>query len=338
MRGPSRWARGRRRVCASLLNADPHKADREESLRGELMDNKMIQRWAGACAVALGVTTFGSAALAQAPAQGAGQPATPPTVVTETTEVEIVETNQHSTDMGMGETDAFGDLVEDEDAALPEEPEEVSSVRYFIGARYRAIIVPKFVLNIFGEGGKNLFFPAAGGLELSIHSPKMEYDIALWYAGYGFDDMLFKGNNEPEKAWEFIDSSLKTIYGTVDFLWLADMAPDLHLTYGFSLGLGVVFGNLIRTQAYPVPPGSQNYRKCPGVIPSPQPGSDFCKDGEHYGYNEPNWFDNGSKPVVFPWIAVQTGLRYQIGDVAMRLDLGFGTSAFFMGLAADIGL
>ena len=298
----------------------------------------MIQRWAGAGAIAVGMVSFGSHAWAQAADPAAGQAAAPgadaPTVVTETTEVEIVETNQHTTDMGMGETDVFGEPVVDEDAQLPAEPEEVSSVRYFIGGRYRAIIVPKFVLNLFGEGGKTLFFPAAGGVEFSIHSPKMEYDIALWYAGYGFDDMLFKGNNEPKKAWEFIDSTMKTIYGTVDFLWLADIAPQLDITYGFSLGLGVVFGDLRRTQADEVPPNSDNYVRCPGVLP----GNDYCKEGEHYNYSEPNWFNNGSKPVVFPWIALQTGLRYQIGDIAMRLDLGFGTSAFFMGVAADFGL
>ena len=293
----------------------------------------MIGHIAGAGAVAIAVMSVGSVAWAQDAEQAPNT-----TVVTETTEIEIVETDARASDMGMGEADVFGDPVEDEKAALPEEPEEKSSVRYFIGGRYRAIIVPKFVLNIFGDGGENLFFPAAGGVEFSIHSPKMEYDIALWYAGYGFDNMLFKGSNEPEKAWEFIDSTLKTIYGTVDFLWLADMAPGLDFTYGFSLGLGVVFGDLIRTQAYPDPPRSQNYRRCPGVISPPLPGSDFCKEGEHYDYSEPNWFNNGSKPVVFPWIAVQTGIRYQIGDIATRLDLGFGTSAFFLGLAVDYAL
>lgn len=282
------------------------------------------------------------------------EPASPPgTVTTETTVTEttvtvdvpvekvdeILKAQQGATDMGV-ETNIFGEEVVSEDAAtLPEEPEEISDVRYFLGARWRSLIVPKFILNWFGDGGKNLFFPIAPGLEFNIHTPKMEYDFSIWYVGYGFDDMLFKGNNEPEKAWEYINSTMGTVYATVDFLWLADLAPNLNLTYGFSLGLGYVFGNLVRTQAYPPYPGApvEDWLPCQGPG---DPNADFCQSGddEHYNYEEPDWFNGGGKPVVYPWIAVQTGIRYQFEDLALRFDGGFGSSGFLLGVAVDVAL
>ena len=51
---------------------------------------------------------------------------------------------------------------------------------------------------------------------------------------------------------------------------------------------------------------------------------------------EPSWANGGSRPIVFPWLAVQTGLRYKPHrNVVFRLDLGVGTSAFFFGLGAE---
>ena len=78
----------------------------------------------------------------------------------------------------------------------------------------------------------------------------------------------------------------------------------------------------------------------PGV-PGSRRGTNFC-DGsnDHYGnYKEKSWTDGGSKPILFPWFVLQTGLRYKPHrNFAARLDAGFGTSGFFLGLGADYGL
>jgi len=72
--------------------------------------------------------------------------------------------------------------------------------------------------------------------------------------------------------------------------------------------------------------------------PAAPPG--FCPDDpQATAYNEPSWADGGSKPILFPWLVVQTGLRYKPHrNFVGRLDLGFGTSGFFFGLGADYGL
>jgi hypothetical protein len=109
------------------------------------------------------------------------------------------------------------------------------------------------------------------------------------------------------------------------------------LRWLFESGFGIVFGDLKRTQAHP---GGTNPNPNTGegfVICSGQgsPDATYCgSDNDHYaGYTEPSWADGGSKPVIFPWLALQTGLRYKPHrNFAARLDAGFGTSGFFIAI------
>ena len=68
----------------------------------------------------------------------------------------------------------------------------------------------------------------------------------------------------------------------------------------------------------------------------------FCGgDNNHYGnFTEPSWADGGSKPIVFPWLSVQTGLRYKPAkQFILRLDVGWNLlNGPFFGLAANYGL
>ena len=113
-------------------------------------------------------------------------------------------------------------------------------------------------------------------------------------------------------------------------------------------GLGVVFGDLIREQAYPRTPADYDdpyeYVPCNGLYDpntaSAFGGRQFCDDdNDHYdGYTEPSWANGGSKPIVFPWFAIQTGFRIKPHrNVAIRGDLGFGLTGPFFGVAAAYG-
>ncbi|MBM4364491.1 MAG: hypothetical protein FJ104_17565, partial [Deltaproteobacteria bacterium] len=139
-------------------------------------------------------------------------------------------------------------------------------------------------------------------------------------------------------------SELNILYLTSDFLWSHEFSPEFALNYGAGAGLGIVFGDLFRAQSYPTAPGQdpKDYSKCPGILDESQTqGAWYCDDeNEHFGnYKEKSLFDGGSKPPIFPWLALQTGLRYKPSrSFAARLDLGFGTSGFFLGLGADYGL
>lgn len=219
-------------------------------------------------------------------------------------------------------------------------PLEVPGKSYmFLGLRYRGIIVPTFMMNMFGEGGDGVYVHAFGP-EFSIRKDNFEYNFSIWYADYGMDPTPWKAKDDPIEAYEIVESKLKVLYLTADFLWSSDLSPQFAINYGMGAGIGFVFGDLFREQATP-PPGDPNappgeWVKCPGPNQAP-----YCDDdNEHYdGYSEPSWANGGSKPIIFPWLAVQTGLRFKPHkNFVARLDLGFGTSGFFFGLGADYGL
>src|SRR5450755_3794830 len=251
-------------------------------------------------------------------------------------------------DAPAGEAGGPDDPAKNKDAALVADaeaggsPVEVPGKTYrAVGLRYRAVIIPKFMMNLFGSGGRTVVANGFGP-EFTIRKDAFEYDFSAWYTSYAMDPTPFKAKSDGAEAWELVESHIKVLYLTSDFLWSHDLAPEFAVNYGVGAGLGIVWGDLDRTQAYPGK-GADNstgagYQACsaPGV-----PDPTFCgNDNNHYaGYTEPSWANGGSKPIVFPWLVLQTGLRWKPHkNFIARLDAGFGTSGFFLGLGADYGL
>jgi hypothetical protein len=218
--------------------------------------------------------------------------------------------------------------------------EEPGETYHFVGLRYRGIIIPKFMMNLFGDGGRTVYVHAVGP-EFTVRKDAFEYVFSAWYAAYSMDKTPFKASSDEENAWEIVESNLKILYLTTDFLWSSELSPELNVNYGMGAGFGFVFGDLHRVQAYPeggVPGDPYDYKECAaeGI-----PDAEYCgSDNDHYGdYTEPSWANGGSKPIIFPWLALQTGLRYKPHkNFAARLDVGFGLSGFFFGLAGNYGL
>jgi hypothetical protein len=226
------------------------------------------------------------------------------------------------------------------DAEAGASPVEQAGRTYrFVGLRYRGIIVPKFMMNLFGDGGSTVYVNGIGP-EFNIRKDGFEYSFAAWWAGYGMGETPFKSSSDTQLAWEIVESKLNVIYLTADFLWSQEFTPQFSLNYGLGAGFGFVFGDLFRTQAYPV--GDENdpesYRPCVG---QGNPDGTFCGvDNNHYaGYTEPSWANGGSKPIIFPWLSVQTGIRFKPHrNFVARFDAGFGITGFFIGIGADYGL
>ena len=212
---------------------------------------------------------------------------------------------------------------------------------YGLGLRYRAIIVPKFMMNLFGDGGRTVLAHGIGP-EFTVRKNAFEYDFSAWFASYAMDPTPFKASSDDRNAWEIVQSQIKILYLTADFVWSQDFTPEFAFNYGLGAGFGFVWGDLKRTQAYPGAGANDStgagYKPC---ISQLSPDATFCgDDNNHYaGYSEPNWANGGSKPVIFPWLALQTGVRYKPHrNFIARFDAGFGTSGFFLGLGADYGL
>lgn len=238
--------------------------------------------------------------------------------------------------------------------------EEENKAYRFIGLRFRNLVVPKFMINIFADGGDtvNVF---SFGPELTIRKGETEYDFSLSYADYSMDPFLFKGADDGNDAWEIVSSDMKVVYLTIDLLYNIplDAKGRFSVLIGGGVGIGAVFGNLYRAQASyigadPSNPDADDINKwvpcsgagMPGGI-DPTTGNRYCDDSnDHFkssgedGYDESSWANGGSKPFIFPWISLpQVSFRYKpIKQIQSRLDLGFSLTGFFFGLSAGYGL
>ena len=225
----------------------------------------------------------------------------------------------------------------------PKSPVEKPNTTYmFVGARFRYVIVPKFYLNLFSAGGTTVGVPAFGP-EFTLRSNRFEYVLSAMYASYAMDPTPFKSKTDTAQAWELVDSTMKSLYLMSDFTWSSPIDPQWAIIYGAGFGLGIVFGELHRVQAYP-PQGADvndpySYQPCVGPN---LPRGDFCDtSNNHYpGYSEPSWANGGSKPMVFPWLSLQTGVRFKpTHDVMARLDIGWNIfNGPFFGIAGNYGL
>jgi hypothetical protein len=223
--------------------------------------------------------------------------------------------------------------------------EKKGETYYFIGARARAVVVPSFIIEAFGDGGQSVIGPSIGP-EFSIRKDGFEWIFAASYTAYPMQDVPFKAPTDPDTSMELVTSEVKVLYLTADAYWSKEFSPQFQFLYGGGFGLGIVWGPLFRSQAYKQPDGSWEYCPGPPTPTEPGPSPEYCapdpahEPNQHYqGYEEPNWFDGGSKPVIMPWLNFQAGLRFKPHrNFAARFDVGIGLGQIFFGLGADYGL
>jgi hypothetical protein len=234
---------------------------------------------------------------------------------------------------------------------------------YFVGARYRITVIPQFLVNLFvNEGGT--FISHTVGAELDMRSDDHSTIPWLAFTTFGFGDTLFqqKGSDPTNPGnWTVVNSSLSALFLGLDELWSIplDLGHHVDFEYGFGVGVGVVFGSLENNWVHPdpngplqasagiqTPPGG-NGRFAPCVTTRDGPGcSPYPPDHQNAavakvnGYTEPNWFNGGSVPVVFPHISFpQLGLRIKpVKQFELRVGLGFSLTGFWAGLSGAYGL
>lgn len=253
---------------------------------------------------------------------------------------------------GEGEKAASGEKPDGEkkDEAKGNDPREDPLKRYyFLGVRFRDIVVPQFMMELFATGGGtgNVWLV---GPELSIRKDSTEIDIALAYADYGFGPAMFKGKEDQDIAYEVVKSDLKVGYLTFDLLY--DIPIDdggmFSFLIGGGVGVGVVAGDLYRTQAYPKDGGAPDptdpskWEKCRFAGDGFGSYCDTSNDAFSTGgkdYSEKSWIDGGSKPVILPWLSLpQLSFRVKpIKQLQARADVGFSITGFFFGLSAGYG-
>jgi hypothetical protein len=243
--------------------------------------------------------------------------------------------------------------------------EDPNKTYRFIGLRFRDAILPQFMMNWFARGGRNVNVPMVGPEFITRHD-HLELGIALMYADYAMDPFLFQGKGDPPTSWELVASSLKLGYVMFDILYeipIEKRSDGKTGRFAFLIGGGIgiagVFGTLYRSQAYPnnmAAAGNTNdpsgWSACTGagMQGSNNLSPTYCDTrSNHYagpggnvytGYTEPSWINSGSKPMIFPWIALpQLSFRYKpIKQFQTKVDLGFSSTGIFFGLSASYGI
>lgn len=218
----------------------------------------------------------------------------------------------------------------------PETDHRNGDTQLLIGARYRLLITPKFLINMFGvDGGRTVVLHAVGP-EIGGYWGKDGNGVTVmfspFYAGYGMEPTPFKGKNDGPEAWEIIESKLGMVYLTVDAMWDYRLVNKLSLSVGVGAGLGIVTGTLYRNEA------TTNIEGTPDIPADKDwPNLDYCgtPDGSVQCPNDGNYGEADAWP-VYPWLNAQIGLRYQpIDEFVGRFELGLGSSGFWLGIGAD---
>jgi hypothetical protein len=251
-------------------------------------------------------------------------------------------------------------LPPESQVSISDTREDPEKKYYFVGLRYRGTVIPQFLMNLFVNDGATVYSNSIG-VELDIRHGGSSLIPWIMYTDFNTGDMLFleKGKDDTYAAnYSDVNSSLKAIFLGVDELWSANLVPTkLDFEFGFGVGIGAVWGDLVNNWVFEDPNGAlhatngRSYSRCVSQTSGGPLGSagdvgcDPYTHSTHFpakvgGYIEPNWFNGGPVPVVFPHISVpQIGLRYKpIKQFQARLGLGFGLTGFWFGLGIDYGL
>jgi hypothetical protein len=243
------------------------------------------------------------------------------------------------------------------EAVDPNDPSEDPGKTYrFIGLRYRDAVIPTFMLHLFAAGGRTVNVPMVGP-EFISRRDHLEYGLAVMYADYSMGQTIFRSKTNPPTSNELVASTLKQIFVTLDIQYeiplekKGEKTGRVALLIGGGVGLGGIFGDLYRSQAYPLKsgPADDNVPSQWGVCHAYAKGGGYCgTDNGHFspgnditkGYAEPSWAHGGSKPLLFPWLALpQVSLRFKpIKQFQSKVDLGFSTTGFYFGFSGSYGL
>lgn len=234
-------------------------------------------------------------------------------------------------------------------AALPGPIVPSKEPRLWVGASYRGYVIPRFAMNIFGDGGRTMIAPG-GALTLVRPSGPLDISFSLGYAAFFLPPTPFKPRGTPDTEYEIIQADLSALQASVELVWNIplDARQRFRFRIGGGLGVGYTFmGELYRTQAYPpgfTPGDPYTYQPC--TAPNDPPGSfRYCnqldKDADHYGgYVEPNWFAGGARPLVYPWVVLpMLGLSFRpTPRVSIDLEIAPTLSGLLTGLGVRLGL
>jgi hypothetical protein len=217
----------------------------------------------------------------------------------------------------------------------------------WLGAKFRGLLMPTFVMNIVAEGGTTTYWPG-GFVTMTARVGDVDLVPAIGVTSYALVPTPFKPHDTPDTEWERVESDLVALTLLLDVMYVVPLDAKEEGTFkiGAGFGLGWAFaGDVYRTQTYPrdgKEGDPSQYEPCKG--PNDPAGTfRYCnqldKDADRYGGPDKSWSDGGVRPVVFPWLAfpmMAFGYR-PLDDLALDLELGITLNGFLTGAGARYG-
>ena len=212
-----------------------------------------------------------------------------------------------STARADGDDDVGGDPGGD--TAAPVKPE------FGVALRVRNVRVPESLIELFVEDAPKGVSQAGFGLELTRRKGGFELQLGVEYDKISMSDGVWIEKDKPIPANEpdFVEfDGFGWLSLEVNFINHTELASNFYLRYGGGIGLGILFGEIRRT----------DYR-CSTDDP------DSCT--EYMGaVNQDEPYD--LKTPVIPIITGLVGLQYRAGgNLAFNLETGIRTVPFWGG-------
>lgn len=229
------------------------------------------------------------------------------------------------------------------------------SGQWYVGAYYRHAWVPTFMLKPIFERASSISNEGLGLVVSHASRGGISVEFGLGYQGYHFEG-AFNPNNAVIEDTEWVTSTLGLVHLTGSVMWPITLHRLLTLELGLGADLGIVTGNLHRTEAYPedgafqacegpLQPDVTGPNEGPQGMPTayceqaydrdgdPIPTSGASISGAHYNDRETR-----VPPLMLVPMLPHVALRFEPSErIAIKLEGAFGFAQFWLGASIHVG-
>jgi hypothetical protein len=245
--------------------------------------------------------------------------------------------------------------------------EDPNKSYFFAGAAWRYVRLPSFVLEWFLDAAPSIGTAGSFLGEVGWRKGGFQVTGQVGWMKWDFEGP-FQLGGDPEQDTEWLNAKFDFLMFTAAVTWSTSFTDWFALEYGLEGGFAVLFGDMIRNEAY-----KQNgdWHKCDtwapqsgldnplwpaGVTPTPEqeyycdvpqfeggvvpPTNDADERGAHYNVKAERGIANGGIPHAVPVLGPRLSLRFKpIHQLVIRVDvpLPLMPFGFVGGVAAQFG-
>jgi hypothetical protein len=229
---------------------------------------------------------------------------------------------------------------------------------FFLGASWRYVMLPKFVLQWFLDEAPAITATGSFFGEFGYRKDGFQVIAQVGWMKWNFAGP-FRAAGDPVEDTEWIDGKFNFLQGTAAVTWSTSFTDWFAIEYGVEGGFAGVVGDLTRSEAYHNDKGGwtacPTYAADPGWPPGVDRGMDsttFCETpmnpptdsasetGAHYNVKAPKGIANKGVPRAVPILGPRVALRFKpIHQLVLRVDipLPLFPYGFVGGIAAQFG-